>query len=319
MAIIRRLEKFQADTEHLLDTMRVRGQNKNHHAIMSLKLNAAIGKNELPIANNSPETETVRDHQIAELAANQRGGFKNLRLNNFGHAIIDGIKLANPSAARFLQNPRYRGRMRRDDRIDAEAICRRDESLIIDKAQGVLTAFLLGAQRGEEIELVVAGERDNGAAAIDASLVEQIEIHAIAFKNDDVGIGFGELDGARVIVFDQVDALAVRAVNKAMGEASSDRSAANDDDMVGFGFAMAEQFEDLIDRRGLGDTIDAIAGDKLIVAGGGDQMAMPSQADDLSVELGLEFGNATQRGLDYRAIGFAFDAEHDNPTLDQLA
>ena len=114
----------------------------------------------------------------------------------------------------MLQDGRDGDRARADHRVDAQG---RDQRVVggpVDQGHRPLAAVTLGQQRGQDVDLVVVGDRDHGLGHLDIGLGQDIRIQGVAVEDHgvpkllgrDPGLGFVDLDqlgvDAAVFAFD---------------------------------------------------------------------------------------------------------------------
>ncbi len=153
--------------------------------------------------------------EVAERLADQRRGLQRLRLDDLGSAVLDGVDAADAAPADVLQDARDRHRPRIDVGVDAERLGEVVIGGVVDQHQVRLAAEALRHHAGQDVDLVVVGERDHRVGVLDVGLAEDLLVERVAVEDDGPAELVGDPDGTlprRSMILTFVRACAARCV-----------------------------------------------------------------------------------------------------------
>ena len=172
------------------------------------------------------------------------------------------------------------GGARVDIGVDVERRHQGRQRRVVDQRDGHLATRLLGADRGEDVGLVVVGDGQNGIGAVDVGLDQQFHVHAVAVQHDGAFQHVGGAFGLGAVAFDHLRAHPACARLKRAGHGKADVAAADDDDPFLFLRRLAEDLQRAAHVLGMGEDIDLVAREKLVARFGREQPALAADADD---------------------------------------
>src|SRR5690606_34681863 len=236
-------------------------------------------------------------------------------LQNFGRPVLDVVNRADTAAAYMLKHLGDCDGARVDLRVDAKGAGEIAVGRAVRENEVRLAAEPLGDNRGEDVDLIVVGERDDQLGPIYVSLVEQLLVERAAIEDDGPGQFISDVDGALAVVLDQLDAHAAAALFQRAGDVEADIAAAGNDNAACFLLLMAEQPKRaayLVLGR---DHIGQVTRYQLIGGTRNEELVVAVDANHDGRQVGEEFGQLRERRVDDRAFFLAFDRQHDDVTV----
>ena len=144
---------------------------------------------------------------VAHRLAGHRRGAEHLRLDHLGLAVADRVDRADPAVADVAQDRGDGGRARVDVGVDPHRRDQPDQRGVVDERDHQLRALGLGADAGEDVGLVVVGQRQHRVHRGDVRLLEQLDVEAVAVQHHgalqrvggDLGAGAAPLDDLEAV------------------------------------------------------------------------------------------------------------------------
>ena len=154
---------------------------------------------------------------VADRLAGDRRGAEHLGLDHLGLAVADRVDRADAAVADVAQDRGDRGRARVDVGVDAHRRDQADQRGVVDQRDDELRPLGLGADAGEDVGLVVVGQRQHRVHRRDVGLLEQVEVEAVAVQHHGALQRVGGVLGAGAALLDDLEPGAAAVAPRASG------------------------------------------------------------------------------------------------------
>jgi hypothetical protein len=211
--------------------------------------------------------------------------------------------------ADVAQDRRYRGLARVDVGVDVERLHQRDERGVVDEADRHPRPHLLGTDRGEEVHLVVVRHGEDGIGALHPGLVQELHRQPVSVKHDGALERVGGALGAGAVLLDDLGAHPFGPRLERAGHGKTHVAAPDDDDPLLPLHGLAEDLDGAVHVVDMGDDVDLVVGEELVVRFGGEEAALAAHARDDGAERREEVGELAERRVEHRAVLVERDAE----------
>ena len=215
----------------------------------------------------------------------------------------------------MLQNLGDGDRAGIDDDIDVERTYQCAVSGLVDKRNGARRPGPLGKQRGENVCLVVIGQRDRQVRILEISFFHKLFGKRIALQHGGSPQCIGQFRGLRAVAFDQPQAHMREFRFYQARQPVADIATPDDDRAVGLFFLVAERRHRPRHMGVVHDEIDFVADQHLVARLGNEVPLRAHDADDIDVQIREQRRQLAQRRVDDRAGVFEADPDEPDPPV----
>ena len=241
--------------------------------------------------------------------AGDRRGAEHLRLDHLGLAVADRIDRADPAVPDVAQDRRHGGRARVDVGVDPHRRDQPDQRRVVDQRDDQLRAFGLGADAGEDVGLVVVGQRQHRVHRGDVRLLEQVEVEPVAVQHHGALERVGRDLGAGAAALDDLQPVAAPLAFQLLRHVQADVAGADDQDALDLEVGLAEDLHHPRQVLGGGDHVDLVVAVELVAGLGHEQPLAAAHPDHHGRQRREQLGELAQRRVQHRAGPVEADAD----------